>query len=351
MKKFKLLLVSLSALLLMSCSPDANAEVHHEGAVINTFSLTDIENSIPEISGQENVETSDYPANHQYELSGIPPYDGETPYIEIHGNIPNFTAEDLQKDVFCEFSPLDELGRCGVANAVIGVNTMPTGERGEIGMIKPSGWQTPQQKYDFVDGKFLYNRCHLIGWQFFGDDTNVSENLITGTRYLNVTGMLPLENEIAEYVKKTHNHVRYRVTPVFIGNNLVADGVLMEAMSLEDKGQGIRFSIFCYNVQPKVTIDYASGKSMLADSTTEAVSKMETTEVAEFETDASKDYPVLEDVTDISKYQYIVNISSKKVHRNTCSNVQKMSHKNMRGYNGPLSDLTDAGYVVAKDCM
>lgn len=351
MKILKLLLVSVSSVFLMSCVPQANAEVHHETAVINTFSLSDIGDTIPDIPDNENVETSDYPTNHQYELSGIPSYDGEKPYIEIHGNIPNFTAGDLQKDVFCEFSPLDSLGRCGVANAVISVNTMPAGERGEIGMIKPSGWQTPQQKYDFVDGKFLYNRCHLIGWQFFGDDTNVPENLITGTRYLNVTGMLPFENEIADYVKKTHNHVRYRVTPIFTGNNLVADGVLMEAMSLEDKGSGIRFSVFCYNVQPKVTIDYVSGKSRLTDAVPETVPEMGTTETVISKESSSTNYPVLEDVTDISKYQYIVNISSKKVHLNTCSNAKKISHKNMRGYNGSLSDLTNAGYVIAKDCM
>ena len=178
----------------------------------------------------------------------------------INDNEPYFDQGDFTTKSFEEYSPLDDLGRCGVAFANIGEDIMPTKERGSIGMIKPSGWQT--KKYDFVDGKYLYNRCHLIGYQLSGENAN-EKNLITGTRYMNTEGMLPFENEVADYVKDTGNHVLYRVTPVFEGDNLVADGVLMEAMSVEDRGLDIEFNVFVYNVQPHVKIDYQTGKSSL----------------------------------------------------------------------------------------
>ena len=201
------------------------------------------------------------PPAETYSMENIPPYDG-TPYVVLNDNQPSFTEEDMT-DVSYEFySDLDELGRCGVTEACIGRDLMPTEKRGDISSVKPTGWV--QNQYDFVDGKSLWNRCHLIGFQLAGENANEC-NLITGTRYLNVEGMLPFENLVADYVKETDNHVLYRVTPVFKGLELVARGVQMEAYSVEDSGDGVCFNVFCYNVQPGVEIDYATGDNWLAE--------------------------------------------------------------------------------------
>lgn len=187
-------------------------------------------------------------------------YSGE-PYVVLGDNIPDFPDADKTTVAFEEYSPLDALGRCGTAYANICLELMPTEERQAIGSIRPSGWQTA--KYDCVDGKYLYNRCHLIGFQLAGENAN-ERNLITGTRYFNVEGMLPFENMVADFVKETEGHVLYRVTPVFSGDNLVADGVQMEAYSVEDEGASVCFDVFVYNVQPGITIDYATGESWLS---------------------------------------------------------------------------------------
>lgn len=192
-------------------------------------------------------------------ISEIPAYSGNA-YIVINNNIPCFTDDELSTTSFEYYSELDDLGRCGVCVASIGPDIMPTEERGEIGSVKPSGWHTVKYP-ELIDGNYLYNRCHLIGYQLTGENAN-TKNLITGTRYMNVEGMLPFEGMVADYVKETGNHVMYRVTPVFEGDNLVAHGVLIEAESLEDYGSGILFHVFCYNVQPGIVIDYATGDSM-----------------------------------------------------------------------------------------
>ena len=196
-------------------------------------------------------------------ISGAENSYGGEPYAVINGNVPYFEDEDFTETAFEEYSELDSLGRCGTAFANVGRELMPTEERGSIGQVKPSGWQTV--KYDIVDGKYLYNRCHLIGYQLTAENAN-ERNLITGTRYMNVEGMLPFENMVADYIKETGNHVLYRVTPEFSGENLVADGVLMEAESVEDGGEGIQFCVFVYNVQPGIEIDYETGESRLAES-------------------------------------------------------------------------------------
>ncbi len=203
--------------------------------------------------------TSVSTGNKKYKLNlkDIPKFKNK-PYVVINGNEPAFKKSEITKKDFEYYSPLDSLGRCSTATASVGKKLMPTEKRGEIGSVKPSGWQTV--KYDFVDGKYLYNRCHLIGYQLSGENAN-RQNLITGTRYMNVDGMLPFENMVADYVKETNNHVMYRVTPVFSGNELVARGVQMEAFSVEDNGDGVCFNVFCYNAQPGVTIDYATGTS------------------------------------------------------------------------------------------
>lgn len=192
-----------------------------------------------------------------YTLDTLPDYAGE-PYVELEGNRPGFPDTDKTTVSFERYSPLDGLDRCGTAYANVGPETMPTEERGAIGMVKPSGWHTV--RYDFIDGKYLYNRCHLIGYQLTGENAN-EQNLITGTRYLNVTGMLPFENQVADYVRETGNHVLYRSTPVFEGEDLVARGVELEACSVEDGGAGVCFHVFVYNVQPGVVIDYETGES------------------------------------------------------------------------------------------
>lgn len=196
-------------------------------------------------------------------LSDVPSY-REDAYIAVNGNVPFFTDEEKASATssFETYSNLDSLNRCGVATASVGRDLMPSDKREGIGSVKPSGWQTV--KYDIVDGQYLYNRCHLIGYQLTGENAN-KQNLITGTRYLNVIGMLPYENMVADYVKETGNHVLYRVTPVFNGNDLVALGVLMEGWSVEDNGEGVAFCVFCYNVQPGIVIDYATGESRLAE--------------------------------------------------------------------------------------
>lgn len=194
-------------------------------------------------------------------LKDIPDYSGDA-YIPIDNNIPVFDGSDMTETSFEDYSELDKLGRCGAAYANIGIDLMPTEKRGSISRVKPSGWQSVQ--YDIVDGKSLYNRCHLIGFQLTAENAN-EQNLITGTRYLNVEGMLPFENMVADYIKETNNHVLYRVTPIFEGSNLVASGVLMEGYSVEDEGEGICFKVYVYNVQPGITINYADGHSWLSE--------------------------------------------------------------------------------------
>ena len=191
------------------------------------------------------------------DLDSIPAFSG-TAYVAVNGNVPYFTEEDMTAEAYETYGELDSLGRCSAAVSCIGKELMPTEDRGSIGQVKPSGWQTV--KYDFVDGKYLYNRCHLIGFQLTGENAN-KQNLITGTRYMNTEGMLPFENMVADYIKETGNHVLYRVTPVFQDEELVARGVLLEAKSVEDDGEGILFCVYVYNNQPGVEIDYLTGES------------------------------------------------------------------------------------------
>ena len=194
-----------------------------------------------------------------YSLSEIPPYEN-SPYVVLEDNMPAFSEADMSTESFETYSDLDRLGRCGVAFANVGRDLMPTEKRGSIGMVKPSGWQLA--KYDIVDGKYLYNRCHLLGYQLTGENAN-EQNLITGTRYMNVDGMLPFEDMVADYVKETGGHVLYRVTPIYDGNDLVARGVQMEGYSVEDDGEGVCFNVFVYNVQPGIEIDYSNGANRL----------------------------------------------------------------------------------------
>ena len=226
---------------------------------IITYFYPNFEEEIHQILGTDVVNATTTITS--FDLSSIPEYT-DSPFVYINDNKPNFTQEDYAKSVFEDYSELDSLGRCGVAFANICREIMPTEARGEIGMVKPSGWKL--SKYDIVDGKYLYNRCHLIGYQLAGENAN-EKNLITGTRYLNVQGMLPFENEVANYIKNQNKnedkHVLYRVTPIFENTNLVASGVQMEAYSVEDNGAGVCFNVYVYNVQPGIEINYANGES------------------------------------------------------------------------------------------
>lgn len=260
-----------------------------------------------------------------YDLSNIPDYDGKA-YVELNGNVPEFSeSEKTSSESFEEYGKLDLLGRCTYAVSCIGKDLMPTEKRGSIGSVKPSGWHI--SKYDFVDGKYLYNRCHLIGYQLTAENAN-ERNLITGTRYLNVEGMLPFENDVADYIEITNNHVYYKVTPIFEGNNLVANGVQMQAYSVEDNGQGISFNVYCYNVQPGVAIDYATGDN-------QAVASSSVTLTSSDEAD---------------KKTYIVNTKTKKFHNPDCDGVKKMSSSNKKKYKGTRDSLISNGYSPCQKC-
>lgn len=267
-------------------------------------------------------------------LGDIPEYSG-TPYVVINDNEPYFTEDEIVSKSYEKYSKLDKLGRCGVAMCCAGVDLMPTQKRGDIGRIKPTGWHSVQ--YDFVDGKSLYNRCHLIAFMISGEDDN-EKNLITGTRYFNVQGMLPFEDMVADYVKETENHVMYRVTPLFEGKNLVAKGALMEAYSVEDEGEGVCFNVFCYNVQPGVKIDYATGENCLSDEelpVETTVNKVKETTEKSFETTKQNK------VNSISTEDcdYVLNLNTKKFHLPDCPSVDEMSDENKGLYTGSRDDL------------
>lgn len=268
-----------------------------------------------------------------FSIDQVGAYSGN-PYIAINNNVPYFTDSEMTRtDAFEMYSNLDSLGRCGVAYANICNELMPTEERGEIGSIKPSGWHTANY-HEYIDGNYLYNRCHLIGYQLSGENAN-EKNLITGTRYLNVQGMLPFENEVADYVESTGNHVLYRVTPIFEGNNLVASGVLMEAYSVEDQGKGVMFNVYCYNVQPGIVIDYATGDSQLSSDATLIQNQEVTTESSGTQTEAA---------------DYVLNTNTKRFHYPDCKSVTDMKEKNKQYYHGTREDLINQGYKACGNC-
>lgn len=261
-------------------------------------------------------------------LSEIPAFDGKTPYVEINGNEPSFTEDEITDKSFESYSELDSLGRCGVAISSVGKDLMPTEDRGSISNVIPSGWVNA--RYDIVDGTYLYNRCHLIGFQLTGENAN-KENLITGTRFMNVAGMLPFENMIADYVKETENHVMYRVSPIFDGDNLVASGVLLEAYSVEDEGDGISFSVYVYNNQPGIVINYATGESRL-------------------ETDSEKPESPDEPAGGEDAGFYILNTDTKKFHLDTCGFADDIREDNREEVFSDREILIEDGYTPCKSC-
>ena len=279
-----------------------------------------------------------------FSLSDVPAYSGKA-YISVNGNVPYFTAAELTTTSFETYSDLDTLGRCGVTYACIGQDLMPTKERGSIGMVKPTGWHTVRYD-DLVDGKYLYNRCHLIGYQLTGENAN-TQNLITGTRYLNIEGMLPFENMVADYIQETDNHVLYRVTPIFEGNNLLANGVLMEGYSVEDKGAGVSYCVFAYNVQPGIEIDYATGESKLADGAQHEEQKTATVTPTP-SPEPEKQEPATG--SEASQADYILNTNTKKFHYPTCSSVNDMKEKNKQEFFGTRDEAISNGYFPCGRC-
>ncbi|MDD6665930.1 MAG: DNA/RNA non-specific endonuclease [Eubacterium coprostanoligenes] len=289
-------------------------------AILMLTACSEFEN-IEQTVSKEKETTTQYTEIAQSEsVSEVEPYT-VYPYTVINNNIPEFEKTDYTKS-FEKYGELDSLGRCTSCIANIGTDLMPTEERGAIGSVKPTGWQVA--KYSNVDGRYLYNRCHLIGYQLSAENANPN-NLITGTRYLNIEGMLPFESKVATYVKATSNHVLYRVTPIFKDDELVARGVQMEAYSIEDDGEGVEFNVYCYNVQPDIEIDYKTGNSKYVGNEAEIIDNGE-------------------------KQKYIVNINTKKFHKEDCPSAKKIKSENKKAYTGYKENLVKNGYSPCSQC-
>lgn len=276
----------------------------------------------------------------------VPVYSG-TPYIVINNNTPVFTSSELTTAGYENYSALDSLGRVGTATASLGKETMPKDgeERGSISSIYPTGWE--QAKYDNISGKYLYNRCHLIGWQLSAENSN-KQNLLTGTKYLNVSGMLPFENMVADYIKETNNHVAYRVTPIFKGNNLLASGVQIEAYSVEDNGDGICFNVYCYNVQPGISIDYSNGTSSLdtAAQTTKKQQAVTTTKPPQTTVPKTTNPQTTAPQNNNSQTVYITATGSKYHSRKNCPGLSNANAV----YESTLDKAQKDGYTPCKKC-
>ena len=369
-KRFLPIWFLLIALLIGGCGSETGSR---QTDAITQQTLTETADTLEETQEQRAVvasdetesaaKTQDEITDYATEKSSVLTMDeipafADAPYVVIDDNEPDFQENDYSETSYEYYSDLDELGRCGVAVSNIGKDLMPTKKRGSIGKVKPSGWHTV--KYDNVDGKYLYNRCHLIGYQLTAENAN-EKNLITGTRYLNVQGMLPFENLTADYVKETGNHVLYRVTPIFEGDNLLASGVLMEAESVEDEGDGVLFCVYVYNVQPGVTIDYATGKSELAKSgstggsqsgSTSGTGKTSGTSSTGNNSSGASGGTGKNDAGTSGKESgtYILNTKTMKFHRTDCDSVKNIKSENRKKYTGEREKLIDEGYEACKSC-
>lgn len=287
-------------------------------------------------TGETEMALDDESVDHIFSVDAIPEYSG-APFYELNNGIPLFSDDEKKPVSYESYSELDDFGRCGTAYAVLGKELMPTEERGTIGPIKPSGWHTVKYN-DLIDGNYLYNRCHLIGYQLAGENANVL-NLFTGTRYLNMQGMLPFENMVSGYITETSNHVLYRVTPIFENENLVASGITIEAYSIEDSGTGICFYVYIYNVQPGIVIDYTSGESTRDPSYVNENNDIEV--VVEKSLPQTEEYP---------ENAYVVNINTHKFHYPTCDSVADMSEKNKKISTDSREKLIEQGYSPCKRC-
>ena len=315
----------------------------------NSTNLDDLSSNSTNHSNNQGQSSNDF----SYDLNDTPSYSNAL-YIEVNGNVPFFTESELSKAAtsYESYSPLDSLGRCGSAIASVGLDIMPTEDRGSISEVEPTGWV--QAEYDgLIDGDYLYNRSHLIGFQLTGENAN-ERNLITGTRQFNTEGMLPFENMVADYVKETGNHVLYRVTPDFKGSNLVASGVLMEAMSIEDDGEGIEFCVYVYNIQDCIDIDYSDGDSSLQSGCSVSDSSQSSSNSGSGSNSSgggnnnfnSSD---VSGTTDMSA-DYILNTNTMKFHYPSCSSVKRMSDKNKQSFHGTRDEVIAMGYDPCGNC-
>lgn len=267
-----------------------------------------------------------------FTLDMVPPYSGQA-YADINGDVPFFTEEEMTTEAFHEYWPLDELGRCTGAYACVGPETLPTQKRGDISSVKPSGWNT--NRYSDIDGEMLFNRCHMIGHMLTGQDAN-ERNLITGTRYMNTEGMLPFEESVVMYVEGTGHHVMYRVRPYFDGDNLVCDGVLMEARSVEDPL--VQFCAFCYNVQPGFEIDYATGDNWREESGKDDGVKSIVAVPADTAEEVERGF------------HYVLNTNTHKFHMPYCDSVCDIKDKNKEESTLDRDTLIEMGYSPCKRC-
>ena len=331
--RFLSLIAAVLVIGVLGCSTPATDPKDTESAANTVTDPKGAESAANIVTDLQNTEGEDNAA------AGLPAYTGDA-YVVINNNIPFFTEEEMSETSYESYGALDSLGRCTTCVASVGTDLMPTEERGSIGSVKPTGWHTI--KYDFVDGRYLYNRCHLIGYQLTAENAN-EKNLITGTRYLNIEGMLPFENMVGDYVRETKNHVMYRVTPVFTGDNLLADGVLMEGKSVEDNGEGILFCVFAYNVQPGVVIDYATGESREADRALDE-NNTQNNDTANDGTSSGADTGQTKEAT------YILNTGTRKFHRPECESVKTIKQDNYAEFTGNREELISSGYDPCKNC-
>ena len=337
-----LLIVLMTMASLSACSIFDSRETERTSSEPLSAEQQSAEDSDGAVSSDEKTAAS-------ISLTEIPDWSGQAS-IEINNNEPEFKDTEIKDEDYESLSEMDGQGRCGQAIACISEESMPEGERGSIGMIKPSGWRI--KKYDFIDGKYLYNRCHLIGWQLTGD--NDEENLITGTRYMNTEGMLPYENKVATYLRSTDNHVMYKVAPVYEGDEPIARGVHMQAMSVEDEGKGLSFNVYCYNVQPAVNINYETGQSEQGD-----MDELELAGIADFSereqlgmdsSEGSLPNRNSSSKSNTDETHYILNTNTKKFHYQGCHGASQIKNKNKQEFTGTREELIDKGYSPCGMC-
>lgn len=361
MKKRRFTPLLLALVIILAAAALKNPDSSSADAQSSSLVSAEYSESVQQSSSSSSDVTVSRPSSSgssKFSLSDVPEYSG-SPYVEVHNNKPYFSKKQKKhKKSYESYGRLDSLGRCTKAVACIGTDLMPTEPRGEIGDVRPSGWPAHNPKYAGIDGNYLFNRCHLIGYQLTGENAN-ERNLITGTRYLNVDGMLPFENEVADYLTANpSNHVLYRVTPIFKKNNLLASGVLMEAYSVEDKGQGVCFCVYCYNVQPGVTISYSdssstgpeftgSGSYSSSDSSSDSSGNSSSSNSGN---SSSSSDSRSDTGSDSEKQTYILNTNTKKFHYPWCSSVSHISSKNKKKYTGKRKYLIREGYSPCGIC-
>jgi DNA-entry nuclease len=336
-KRFSAALIALIMLLsfaLAGCAEQQSFDDKIDNILRNTERATSRKSTDDSVNGgNSNSGGNDQSGQDPICLQlGIAGYSG-SPFAHVNGGVPSFTESEITTDSYEFYSELDGFGRCGYAMACIGKDLMPSDDREEIGSVTPTGWVQKKYSAELVSGGYIYNRCHLIGFQLTGENAN-KKNLITGTRYMNWDGMVEFENMIADYIKETDNHVMYRVTPMFYENELVARGVHMEAYSVEDSGEGISFNVYVYNVQPGIMIDYKTGNSWLSGEQNTNVDNSDSGENGN---------------ENNSQKTYILNTSSHKIHSPDCSKAVSISDSNKREYTGNISDL-GSEYTICGVC-